>query len=141
MTDSPYTYYEIWVIQCNTFWVTISGLFRGAHHLGPRYLADNVRKEKCTHYGYMTRLSMLRTLDLPSTVAVPRGDHLVAQDPGQERNHASQAECRYLKEALSRQDRTMQTRNKIGGTEKPCEEILGNNTKLKDNFMKELRTE
>jgi hypothetical protein len=32
------------------------------------------------------------TLDLPSAIAIPRGDHSVAQDPRQERNHSPQVE-------------------------------------------------
>jgi hypothetical protein len=99
MTDSPCAYYEVWVIQCNTFWITISDPLRGAHHPGPRYLTDSVRKAKCTRLAYKTRLSRLHTLGLPSAVAVPRSDHPVAQDPDQERKHVSQAECRYIKEA------------------------------------------
>jgi hypothetical protein len=40
VTDSPSSYYRASVIQCNTFWVMIIPLFRGAHRLGPQYLAE-----------------------------------------------------------------------------------------------------
>jgi hypothetical protein len=74
------------------FSATLSGLrfqaCSGVPTIRPlRYLADNIRKAKCTRLGYGTSLSMLRTLDLSLAIVVPRGDHSVAQDPGQERNH------------------------------------------------------
>jgi hypothetical protein len=43
MTNSPWPYYGAWVIQCSTSREVIKPLFRGAHSLGPQYLADSVR--------------------------------------------------------------------------------------------------
>jgi hypothetical protein len=40
-------------------------LFRGMRRLDPQYLADSVKKAKCTRLGYVTRLSRLHTLDPP----------------------------------------------------------------------------
>jgi hypothetical protein len=67
MTNSPWPYYGAWVIQCSTFREVIKPLFRGAHSLGPQYLADSVREANRTHLGYWSKLSRLRALEPLST--------------------------------------------------------------------------
>jgi hypothetical protein len=62
-------------------------LVRYVHRLGPQYLACSVRKAKHTRLGYMTKVSMLCSLDLPLAPAVPRGGHLVERTPKQKLDH------------------------------------------------------
>jgi hypothetical protein len=64
-------------------------LVRGVDRLGCQYLTGSIREAKCTRLGYRTRLSRLLTLDPPSPLAVPRGYHLAAHNPDQEKNHVT----------------------------------------------------
>jgi hypothetical protein len=41
----------------------VMDLFRGVHHPGPQYLANNVWEVECAHLGYRTRLSSLHISD------------------------------------------------------------------------------
>jgi hypothetical protein len=81
-------------------------LVRGVLRLGPQLLADSLKEVEYTCLGSKTWLSRLRTLDLLSVLAIPKGDHSGALDPNQKRDHDPQAECRYLKQAHPRQDFT-----------------------------------
>jgi hypothetical protein len=93
----------------------------------------------------MTRLSRLRSLDLPSVVDVPRGDHSVAQDPGQDRKHTPRQSVGTSKKPDH--DRITQRRPERkwgrgrGDQKSHARRNIADNTKLKDNFMKELRIE
>jgi hypothetical protein len=62
-------------------------LVRDAHHSAPQYLACSIRKAKLICLGYMTKLSMLCSLDLPLAPAVPMGGHLVERTPKQKLDH------------------------------------------------------
>jgi hypothetical protein len=62
-------------------------LVRDAHHPGPQYLACSVSKAKHTYLRYRTKLSRLRSLDLPLAPVVPRGGHLVERTPQQKLDH------------------------------------------------------
>jgi hypothetical protein len=91
----------------------------------------------------MTKLSRLHTLDLPSAVSVPRGDHSVPQDPEQESNHGpKQSAGNSMNPDHDRITQRKPERKWGGGTQKShVRRNIADNTKLKDNFMKELRTE
>jgi hypothetical protein len=86
----------------------------------------------------MTRLSRLRSLDLPSVVAVPRGDHSVAQDPGQDRKHTPRQSVGTSKKPDH--DRITQRRPERkwgrgrGGPKKPCEEKYSGQHKTERQF-------
>jgi hypothetical protein len=58
-------------------------LLRSIHRPDPQYLAVSVRKAKCTHLGYGTRL---HTLDPLLALAFSRSNHSTTADSKRENN-------------------------------------------------------
>jgi hypothetical protein len=67
----------------------VMDLFRGMCRLNPQYSAISVSEAKCTHLGYMTRLSMLHTLYPHLALSFLRSSHSTASDPEQENNQVT----------------------------------------------------
>jgi hypothetical protein len=83
----------------------------------------------------MTKLSRLHTLDLPSAVSVPRGDHSVPQDPGQESNHdPKQSAGNSMNPDHDRITQRKPERKWGGDPKKPCEEKYSGQHKTERQF-------
>jgi hypothetical protein len=82
----------------------------------------------------MTRLSRLCILDLPSTVAILRVDHLIEQDLGQERNHAPRQSAGTSKKPDHDRITQHKPERKWGALKKICEEKYSGEHKTQREF-------